>query len=281
MNEQRGSKLKHVLQSVPPGFLVDTAWMTQHAISRQSVSAYVKQGWLEHVMQGLYRRSLSGGENAKAIIGWKMSVLSAQWLMKYDFHVGGTSALTLRGHTHYLRLGGDFALYLYGSDTPSWLLKLQTDARVIHRSDGLFGTDRIGIENNELDLSECADGELIQSPWHWPVRMSSPERAILEAIDEVPKTESFHTIDVAFEGLVNLRPKQLMKLLTDCRSVKVKRLFFVYADKHAHAWRRHIDLTCIDMGSGDRELARGGRLHPKYRITIPEDLLPAQAPDGA
>jgi hypothetical protein len=281
MDEQRASKLKGLLQSVPPGFLVDAAWMTRHVISRQSVSAYVKQGWLERVMQGLYRRPLPVEENAEATIGWKIAVLSAQWLMRHDFHVGGTSALTLRGHIHYLQLGGAFTLYLYGSDTPSWLLKLHTDARVIHRNDGLFGTDRIGIESNDLDLSENADAALSRSPWRWPIRVSTPERAILEAIHEIPQTESFHTIDMAFEGLVNLRPRQLMKLLIDCRSVKVKRLFFVYADKHAHAWRKHIDLTCIDMGRGDRELARGGRLHPKYRITIPEDLLPSETRDGA
>jgi len=63
--------------------------------------------------------------------------------------------------------------------------------------------------------------------------------------------------------------------------VKVKRLFFVYADKHAHAWRRHIDVSKIDMGRGDRALVSGARLHPLYRITIPADLLPQEAEDGA
>lgn len=50
----------------------------------------------------------------------------------------------------------------------------------------------------------------------------------LLCLQELPRHESFHIIDTAFEGLANLRPKLLTALLTRCRSVKVKRLFFVY-----------------------------------------------------
>ncbi len=55
---------------------------------------------------------------------------------------------------------------------------------------------------------------------------------ILEAVDDLPDHGSFHTIDMIFQGLTNLRPRRLMSLLQACRSIKVKRLFFVYADKH-------------------------------------------------
>lgn len=54
-----------------------------------------------------------------------------------------------------------------------------------------------------------------------------------------------------------------------------------YADKHAHAWRKYLDLSKIDMGSGDRVLADGGKLHPKYRITVPADLTDSEESDGA
>ncbi|WP_425482675.1 type IV toxin-antitoxin system AbiEi family antitoxin domain-containing protein [Chelativorans xinjiangense] len=281
MDGHNASKLKLLLQAVPPGFLVDTAWMTRHAISRQSVSAYIKQGWLERVTQGVYRRPFTTGENPEAITGWKIPLLSAQWIMGHDFHVGGQTALSLRGHSHYLQLGGGSAIYLYGPDIPTWLAKLRTDVRFVRRNDALFGEEATGVEDREFSLSEGLDAELGLSPWRWPIRMSSAERATLEALDELPKNESFHTIDMMFEGLVNLRPKLLMTLLAHCRSVKVKRLFFIYADKHAHAWRKHIDMSNIDMGSGDRALTPGGRLHPIYRITVPADLLPQEAAHGA
>ncbi|WP_309486640.1 type IV toxin-antitoxin system AbiEi family antitoxin domain-containing protein [Sinorhizobium sp. 8-89] len=172
-------------------------------------------------------------------------------------------------------------LKLYGPDVPRWLLKLRMDARVVHRSDALFNGDTFGVEDTEFDLSDGSDSELASSPWRWPIKMSSAERAILEAMDELPTSESFDTIDTLFEGLVNLRPKLLTALLEKCQSVKVKRLFFVYADKHSHAWRRYIDMSRIDMGRGDRALASGGRLHPLYRITIPANLMPKEADDGA
>ena len=281
MDGQGASKLKQLLQTIPPGFLVDMAWMTRHAISRQSVSGYVKQGWLERLRQGLYRRPFTTGASREAATGWKIPLLSAQWNMGHGFHVGGTSALGLHGHSHYLQLGGDAAIYLYGSDIPTWLVELQTDARFVRRSDALFGEQPTGVEDSEFSLSDGPDVELPLSPWRWPIRMSSAERAILEALDELPKNESFHTLDMAFESLVNLRPKLLTMLLAQCQSVKVKRLFFVYADKHAHAWRKHIDMSLIDMGRGDRALAALGRLHPTYRITVPADLLPQEAAHGA
>ncbi|MCL2716978.1 MAG: AbiEi antitoxin N-terminal domain-containing protein [Alphaproteobacteria bacterium] len=49
MPGQKSAKLKCLLQTVPPGFLVDTTWTARHAISRQSVAGYLKQGWLERL----------------------------------------------------------------------------------------------------------------------------------------------------------------------------------------------------------------------------------------
>ncbi|TWB08765.1 transcriptional regulator with AbiEi antitoxin domain of type IV toxin-antitoxin system [Rhizobium sp. ERR 1071] len=281
MSRQTGTKLKQLLQTVPPGFLVDTGWMSRHAISRQSVSGYVKQGWLEPVLKGLYRRPFTPDTNPEAVAGWKIPLLSAVWLIKHRFHVGGSSALTLRGHIHYLSLGGEFALYLYGSDIPPWLSKMRIDARVVLRTGNLFGDETVGVENSDFSLADDDDAELALSPWRWPVPMSSPERAILEMIAELPKDESFHNVDMAFESLANLRPKLLMTLLGHCRSVKTKRLFFIYADKHNHGWRKHIDVSAVDLGKGDRALTPGGRLHPVYRVTIPNDLMPKETSHGA
>ena len=116
--------------------------------------------------------------------------------------------------------------------------------------------------------------------WRWPVRASSPERAILEALDELPNRASFDTLDKIFEGLVTLRPGQLTALLTLCRSVKVRRLFFVFADKHRHPWLKHLDTSNIDFGSGPRALVADGKLHPTYRIYVPGDLMPADGTEA-
>ena len=72
---------------------------------------------------------------------------------------------------------------------------------------------------------------------------------------------------------MSLRPKQIMALLTACRSVKVRWLFLVFADRHEHRWRKYLDTTTIDLGSGPRALVEGGKLHPTYRIYVPQALV--------
>jgi hypothetical protein len=106
----------------------------------------------------------------------------------------------------------------------------------------------------------------------WPLTMSASERAVLELLDEVPERETFHQADVLIEGLTTLRPRRLRVLLVDCRSVKVKRLFFWFAERHNHPWLKQVDRKGIDLGAGKRVLARGGKLDPRYHITVPENL---------
>ncbi len=102
--------------------------------------------------------------------------------------------------------------------------------------------------------------------------MSSPERAILELLDEVPKRETFHQADVLVEGLRNLSPRRLQTLLVACRRVKVKRLFLWFAERHEHAWLKKLDRKDIDLGHGKRMLVRGGKLDPTFNITVPESI---------
>jgi hypothetical protein len=54
--------------------------------------------------------------------------------------------------------------------------------------------------------------------------------------------------------------------------VKVKRLFLWFAERHSHAWLPKLDRKDIDLGSGKRMLVRGGKLDPKFNITVPENL---------
>ena len=56
MNQSREERLKPLLSEVPPGFLVDAAWLTGRGIDRKSIFNYVERGWLEHVVRSVYRR---------------------------------------------------------------------------------------------------------------------------------------------------------------------------------------------------------------------------------
>ena len=273
MNQSRTPRLKPLLDTVPPGFVVDTPWLKARSIDPKSIHDYVARGWLERMTRGVYRRPPPPGMRDANGDFWAILLLSLQRLMNYAVHLGGESALELAGHAHYLSLGGRRRVQFYG-ETPSWLQRVPTLTEIVVRRRTLFGDDLMGIENAPLESGVTVN------LWRWPIRASSPERAILEALDQLPRQASFEKFDKVFEGLVSLRPRQLTKLLAACRSVKVRRLFFVFADRHDHGWRKHLDASSIDFGSGPRALVEGGKFHPKYRISVPATLMP-NSPAGA
>jgi hypothetical protein len=191
----------------------------------------------------------------------------------------------LQGFAHYLARE-QAEVHLYGDQPPpSWLHKLPLPVRfVFHRSTRLFRNDPItrgltslswNVKTGEGVTTDPSQAGLTVQPWghwDWPLTLSTPERAVIELLDELPDRESFHQADKLMEGLTNLSPRRLQKLLEDCKSVKVKRLFFFLAARHAHAWLKRIERERIDLGKGKRLLVRGGKLDPTYEITVPEDL---------
>lgn len=271
MNHQRQQRLKPLLDKVPPGFLVDTSWLRARDIDPKSIHDYVARGWLERVVRGVYRRPLPEGVQTQPEIQWESVLLSLQWIMMYDVHLGGGNALDLAGHIHYLPLGRVPRVHLYGN-VPSWLKRLPAETKITVHRRALFGDDRTGIIDADHNSQETNKAVNV---WRWPLKISSPERAILEALDELPNNASFDNLDKVFESLNTLRPKQLMALLAACKSVKVRRLFFVFADRHEPPWRKHLDMSKVDFGSGPRALVKGGKLHPAYRIYVPESYVPA------
>jgi hypothetical protein len=109
--------------------------------------------------------------------------------------------------------------------------------------------------------------------WHWPLTVSTAERAAIEVIDELPSRESFEQVDALFSGLATLSPRRLQKLLEACQSVKSKRLFLFFAERHGHAWFKKLDISRIGLGNGKRALVACGRLDPKYLITVPDAVV--------
>jgi len=275
MGARRASRLNHLLLSLPEGFLADSAWLQAQGLTRSSIRDYVDRGWLERIAPRVYRRP---SQTNRASLRWDVVVLSLQKVMHKPLHVGGRTAVELSGYAHYLEAGQTSQVYLYGSGLPSWLAKLPISAHFENRSSGLFANPNTGVEARRYDLRSgeafgvSKDAESM-SPWEWSLTMSAPERAILEMMDELPHHESFHQVDVVMEGLANLRPQLLGKLLQECTSVKVKRLFLWYADRHGHAWFKHVDLSSVDLGRGKRQLVPQGHFDPRYQITLPTELF--------
>lgn len=280
MAEQNGSLLNRLQQDLPEGLVVDAAWLEKHGIARNLRAYYVKSGWLEQPVRGVYKRPRGG-------LSWQQVVISLQTLLfRTPFHVGGRTALELQGFAHYLSHEIK-TVHLYGPvKPPAWLDLLNLSQRfVYHNSTVMFPYDPStqGLGSFDSNIGDATGRPLSQirsngltslawGQWDWPLTLSQPERAYLEMLDELPRRESFHQADMIMQGAANFSPKKLQKLLVDCRSVKVKRLFLYFADRHNHAWLKHLDKTAIDLGSGKRMLVPGGKLDPAYLITVPEEL---------
>ena len=251
--------------------MVDAAWLKSQGIDPKSIHNYMAYGWLERVVWGVYRRPLPKKVQSASSVSWEIPLLSLQWIMNYDVHLGAESALDHAGYAHHLSLGGAQRVHFYGQ-VPSWVKRLPVQTNIVVHRRTLFGSTPAGIIYSDYEVEQSSYST---SVWRWPVKMSSPERAILEALDGLPNNASFNNLDNIFQGLTMLRPKILMALLELCRSVKVRRLFFIYADRHRHPWRKHLDTSKLNFGSGPRALVNGGAFHPKYQISIPKYLMPA------
>jgi hypothetical protein len=258
MATHKQGKLNQLQELLPEGLLADAALLARRGYSTSLRSQYVSSGWLEQPVRGVYLRPHTK-------LSWQQAVVSLQTILQQHnpaLIVGGRTALELQGYAHYLPQV-DREVFLYGDKPPpSWLMKLPLEVTFVFRNDGrLFRNDPVTKGTNSVMWKD------------WPLTLSTPERAVLQLLDELPSNESFEQADKLFEGLTNLSPHKLQKLLVDCRSVKVKRLFFFFADRHNHSWVKHLNKNHIDLGSGKRVLVKGGRFDPKYKVTLPGELF--------
>lgn len=283
MTIQISNKLNLLTQRLPEGLLVDAAWLEQQGYSRALRHQYVGANWLERPARGVFRRP-------RGQLTWEQVVISLQHILKFPASIGGRTALELSGHSHYLSQS-QTQIHLYtDKKLPSWLSKLplpqefvsHNRSRFLPKSDLPSGASTVnGFAANGLEVKESAaiyETELPEGLMKlgdergMPLIISTPERAYLELLDELPQYESFHTADMIMEGLINLSPRRMQSLLEAATSIKVKRLFFIFAERHMHAWLKHLDIKKIDLGTGKRMLVKGGKLHNKYQITLPEEF---------
>jgi hypothetical protein len=161
---------------------------------------------------------------------WQNVVYSLSEL-GYRVHVGHLSALAFHGFQHYLKL--------------------------VEMVRNPFRDLELGVEDVPFGT------------WDWPIRYASPERAFLELTSTVSSAEEIRQAQFMMEGAANLKPTLLQSLLQECRQVKTKRLLLWIAREQGHPWYRHIDPAKIDLGSGKRQIVKGGVLDDEFLITVP------------
>ncbi len=101
-----------------------------------------------------------------------------------QFHVGGVSALNRQGFAHYLPLGGENIIHVWGRDkVPAWERAVSLPESLCFHTVSLFADDPADVGINEVS-SGVRD---------WALRASGPERAVLEVLSLVDATKDSFT----------------------------------------------------------------------------------------
>ena len=241
------------------GAVYSASWLHKRGYSYPLLSQYRQAGWLAGIGSGALVRC---GDKVE----WTGGVYALQEQLNLKIHVAGKTALALQGSAHFLGLGRS-TVSLYGTKgqkLPAWFAKHEWNTEVRYVSSNLFGDD------SQSGMTKYDAG-------NFTVKMSAPERAILEVLHLVPEEESFEQARLLLQGLTTLRPDLVHKLLVACTSIKVRRLFMALSEELELPWTKKVDFDSIDIGKGARCLLKGGKTHPKYQITLPLDCF-APAP---
>ncbi len=255
MSIVKGEKLNYLLKTIPEGVAVPSAWLTDQGYSPQLVKKYVQNGWLVKLATRLYMRP--GGD-----LSWEGVLLGMQHFGELKWHLGGVSALNYQGMAHYLPLGGEAAIHVWGRDDspPAWVNRLPQSAEwLFHRKQFFSGDPMLGLVGLPTRVRD------------WTLCASTPERALFEVLSMVDESISSFTFAAElYEGLTTAKPKLVSSLLDACTNNKIKRLFLFLASYYQYPWLKKIEVDGIDVGSGKRMVTRGGKLDKRYQITVPE-----------
>lgn len=253
MGRQKGSKLNQLLREWPAGTVAVYPWLESQGIDRKLAQKYQKNRWLDVIGPGAFSRL---GDQ----VDWRGGLYAIQNQLDLSVHAGGKTALQLQGFAHYLPLGAGGRITLFGSTSeklPAWFARRKWGVKIFYTTPNLFSS-----KDHDLGLTKLDAGA-------FQVKVSAPERAIMEVLYLVPQNESFDESSKLMEGLTTLRPALVQSLLEKCSSIKVKRLFMFMAGELNHPWVKKLRLSRIDFGEGKRVIVEGGRFDPKYKITVP------------
>ncbi len=253
MSTERITKINSLLQKQPPGTLFFSEWLHNNGISYELQRRYRETQWLTSIGTGVMVRT--GDE--PTIYG-ALSCLNKQ--QDKHFHIGAMAAIELRGYAHYLPMGKPTVVVFAsrGEVLPKWLLSRDWDVILRFFTTRNF-SEGLGVEE------ELQKGFVLQ--------ISSLERAFMECLHLAPQYYNLTDLYYVMESLNGLRPKVVQRLLEDCKSVKVKRLFLYMAERAKHAWFKYLKLEHVDLGSGKRAIVKNGVYDAKYQITLPKDLV--------
>lgn len=244
---------------LPFGLLATRRWLLGQGVSVHRLDNAVKSQKLLPLTAGVYAQYSTA-------IPWEGVVASVQKMASVPVHVGGVSALELLGLAQYLRFSPKPVVGLYSTEKlPNWLARINHSAVFEFHSTTLLWPGE--LMDNDQYVKQHTWQEALP-----PLVFSCPEKAILEALVDVPRRISFEHAEQLVQGLVNLSPRKMDALLKCCKHIRVKRLFLWLAQRQNYAWFKYLDKASYDLGTGKRVIAEDGMLDNDYLITVPKEM---------
>lgn len=255
MTRQNERKLNHFMVSAPSGVVLTSAWLEEHGISSKLAWWYVRTGLLERLGSKAYKKT---NDN----ISWAGVIAALQDQLKIPIQVGGKTALEILGRAHFIPQVMNVVTLFTNLEAriPKWFTvnRWSNTQFQVTKTNSLFKTTdkKLGIIEKSIDgLS---------------VKISAPERAIMEVLFLCDDQAAFNEALLLMENLGQLRPTVVQQLLEHCHSIKVKRLFLFLAEHSQHPWLAKLDLNKINLGNGKRVISGGGNYNAKYMLSLPK-----------
>ncbi len=244
-----GTNIKSILASHPRNTVVTVKWLLSRGITRDMVRNYLENGWLSRIGNGAYCIL----DEAVSLDG---ALSSIQNELGLSVHKGAWTALSeVHGKTHNLFAARECMLFAArGEKLPAWFKGAYGETYTCRHT--AFLPPSLGLVEARYD--------------GFTALVSSPERAMLELIYLCPSVYTPQECYQIMELLVTVQPVKLQELLEQSSSVKVNRLFLYLAETAGHAWFKRLDVSRITLGSGIREIVKGGHYENKYHLVIDE-----------
>lgn len=248
-----GTKINNLMQQLPAGVVLLSSWLNAEGYPYELQQRYRKGGWLKTIGKGAMKRT---GDNLRL----NGALYSLQQQAGILIHIGGRTALSMQGLSHYLELYQKETLLFAprGVKLPTWFINNQWETKPI-----LVNTSFLPPEIGLTDYPEAG----------FSIKISGPVRAMMECLALAPDHFDLTEARQLMEGLTFLRPDNVQSLLEQCNAVKVIRLFLYLAEKAGHAWFKYIKVEKLSIGKGKRSLVRHGVYIPTYMITVPKSLV--------
>jgi len=252
MSTNTETKINQLLQQLPAGTVLLSSWLTKNGYSRELQHRYLKSGWLTSIGSGAMKRT---GDT----VDLTGALYSLQVQANKKVHIGGRTALSMQGLSHYLEIYQKETLLFApgGVVLPAWFTQNQWNTNPVLVNSSMLPPD-IGL----IDFEKNA----------YTVKISEPARAFMECLELAPQGFDLQEAWHIMEGLSTLLPENVTQLLIACNSVKVVRLFLFLAEKAGHSWYKYLSTSNVYVGKGKRSIFPGGVYIPKYQITVPAEL---------